>query len=215
VIVLVANSYFIRRRREALTSVALEIGFNYEGGSWTNKEQSPHLETALFASGNGPEFRNVMTGSASGFRISLFDFKYTVGAGRESQNIKQTVAAFTRGDLSLPEFAMQPKGLMQKIGNALVHKDIPFDSNGEFSRRFRVRSPEVERTRELFTPELLVFLGTLDPKTKWRLEGNTGTLIVYRAGKRVKPRDFRKFLEETTTLATQFLSLGAARKTLR
>ena len=63
----------------------------------------------------------------------------------------------------------------------------------------------------MFGAALLSFLESLDPKKKWRLEGTAETLVVYRAGKRVKPEEFRTFLEETSALASSFLSLGGVR----
>ena len=62
-IIMYINSILVRRRREALTAVSMEIGFNYEGDQWNDQRQVPPLDTALFDKGHSKEFRNVMTGS--------------------------------------------------------------------------------------------------------------------------------------------------------
>jgi len=153
-----------------------------------------------------------MTGSSAGLRASLFDYSFMVSDGRNSRTFAQTVATFSKSGVLLPEFEMRPEGIMQKLGEMFVHKNITFDSHPGFSRHYQLRSSEEDKTRELFGPDLLAFLEGLDPKKKWRLEGGAETLIVYRMGKRVKPNEFRTFLEETSSLASSFLSLGGVRK---
>jgi len=196
------------KRSQALSASALEIGFAFEGGTWSDPQKAPHLHTTLFTKGNAKTFRNVMTGSSTRLHVSVFDYSYVVSDGRNSRTCAQTVASFSNTGLQLPEFQMGAKGLLQKFGDALFHTNINFDSHADFSRRYQVRSPTKEKTRELFTGSLLSFLEGLDPKQEWRLEGSEETLIVYRAGKRVKPEDLRVFLDETARLASSFLSLG-------
>lgn len=208
---LIAGFILERRRREALTALALEIGFQYLGKDWGN--EAPQLEAPLFRKGRNREFRNIMAGSASGFRAYLFDYQYVTGGGRSSQTHFQTVASFTKSGVVMPEFELQPEGVLQKIGDAFVHKDIDFDSHPEFSRRMQLRSPDEAKTRELFSPGLLSYLEGLDPAKKWRMEGIGSTLLLYRGGKRVKPAEFKAFLAEASTIASQFFGFAGARKT--
>jgi len=200
-----------RKRTEALTAVAQEIGCYFQGQDWNGPQAAPQLATALFNRGRTRKSRNIMTGSAAGFRAALFDYSFTEGYGRSQRTYGQTVAAFSKNGAVLPQFSLQEKGIMQKIGNAFAHKDIQFDSNAEFSRSHQVRSPDKTGTRALFTPQLIAFLETLDGKKKWRLEGGNDTLILYRLRKKVKPEDFRSYLEETSGIATSFFSYSGAR----
>jgi hypothetical protein len=211
-IVMYINSILVRRRREALTAVSMEIGFNYEGDKWNNQLQAPPLETELFDKGHSKEFRNIMTGSPAGLRASLFDYKYTVGSGRYAHTYAQTVASYANERFSVPKFEMRPRGIWQKITDVFIGKNIDFESHPSFSRRYRLRGPDIEKTRVLFTPALLSFLESLDPTKKWRLEGIGNTLLIYRSSKRVKPADFRTFLEETSSIASQFFSTCGCRK---
>ena len=150
-----------------------------------------------------------MTGSAGGLRAVLFDYQFTVGRGRYSHTYKQTVAAYSKTGAYLPIFEIRARGFWQKVfGN----KGINFDSHPEFTRRSYVRSDDELKTREVITPGLLSFLEQGDPNKKWRLEGDGEILIVYRSEKRVKPPDFRTFLEETSSLAGQFFALGNCKK---
>jgi hypothetical protein len=210
---LIAN-VIARKRTAALTAVAPEIGFYFQGKEWAGPQPAPPLATALFRQGRSKEFRNIMTGSAAGYRACLFDYAYVVGAGRSRRNIVQTVAAYSKNGVALTEFALQPKGVWQKIGEAFRHKDINFDSNPQFSQRYQLRSPDEMRTRALFTPSLLSYLESLEPGKKWCLEGGGDTLLVFRRDKKVKPEDFRSYLEETSVIATSFFSYGGAKSTM-
>jgi hypothetical protein len=201
-----------RKRSQAFSASGLEMGLAFEGGTWSDPQKAPHLNTTLFTKGSAKTFRNVMTGSSTGLHVSLFDYSYVVSDGRNSRTCAQTVASFSKTGVQLPEFQMGPKGLLQKFGDALFHTNINFDSHADFSRRYQVRSPTQEKTRELFTGSLVSFLEGLDPKQEWRLEGSEETLIVYRAGQRVKPEDLRVFLDETARLASSFLSLGNCKR---
>lgn len=195
-----------RKRSQAFSASALEMGLAFEGGTWSDPRKAPHLNTTLFTKGSAKTFRNVMTGSSTGLHVSLFDYSYVVSDGRNSRTRAQTVASFSKTGMQLPEFQMGPKGLLQKFGDALFHANINFDSHADFSRRYQVRS---------FTQEKLVSCSLaegLDPKQEWRLEGSEETLIVYRAGKRVKPEDLRVFLDETARLASSFLRLGNCKR---
>ena len=207
-IIFAITSWLDRRRTQALTAVSLEMGFLFVGKEWKDVQQPPQLQIALFNRGHSKRFRNIMTGSVAGLRTCLFDYMYTVGGGKSSRIYGQTVAAYCKNGLHLASFNLQPQGLMHKLWDAVVHKDIIFDSNPNFAQRYVLRSPETERTRTVFTPALLSFLESLNTQKKWQIEGMGDTLIIYRGGKKAKPAECKVFLEETSALAGQFFSLG-------
>jgi hypothetical protein len=209
-VVVAINSAMAKKRSRAMAQVAGEIKFSFEERS-KGPGQAADLKTVLFRTGTGRDFRNVMTGNSAGLRASLFDYSYVTGAGRSARTTAQTVAAFARTGVAMAEFELEPIGMMQRIGEALVHKNIRFDTHPDLSRRYQLRSPDVDRTRELFTMGLLSYIEGLDPEKKWRLEGMGETLIVYRAGKRVAPGELRGFLDEASSMAGSFFGLGSFR----
>ncbi len=211
-IVIAISAARARKRTEALTRVAQEVGFSFEGNKWSDPGQSRDLKTTLFRKGNSRSFRNIMTGSSAGLPVTLFDYSFVVSSERSSHTTSQTVAAFSKRELLLPEFELEPAGIMKKIGDALLHKGIRFDSHPDFSHRYLLRGAEEERIRELFTPGLLSYLEGLDAQKKWRLEGTGQTLILYRGGKTVDPDELRPFLEDAGPLAVSFFSLASLRK---
>jgi hypothetical protein len=195
-----------QKRRQALTALAQQMGFTYEGDDWSGEGQAPVTETALFQCGRRQAFHNIMVGAYAGLNAGLFDYQFTTGVGRSSRTYVQTVAAFWKGGLCLPEFAIYPEGIFEKLGNVFSHRDIHFDAHPEFSCRYVLRGPEEEKIRQLFSDGLVTFLESLDPARKWHLEGADTTIVLYRGGKPVKPEQLQAFLEEASSIATSVLS---------
>jgi hypothetical protein len=143
-----------RKRSQAFSASALEMGLAFEGGTWSDPRKAPHLNTTLFTKGSAKTFRNVMTGSSTGLHVSLFDYSYVVSDGRNSRTCAQTVASFSKTEMQLPEFQMGPKGLLQKFGDAPFHANINFDSHADFSRPTRFA---VSRKKKLVSCSLAAF----------------------------------------------------------
>lgn len=201
VIVTVSVLYAKKRTRE-LTAAAQQIGFTFVGNNWSGP--SSQHKPSLFQRTRG-RFSNVMTGSSGGLQVSLFDYAYQAGKSA----VSQTVAAFSQ-DLPLPPFALRPENFFDRIGDAIVHNDIDFDSNPEFSKRYLLKSPDQAATRRLFTPSLLTYLEQF--QSNWCIEGTGPTLIVYRGGRQVSPADVPVFLEETSRIARTFFASDGLRK---
>jgi hypothetical protein len=146
-----------------------------------------------------------MTRASGGLQVSLFDYTYAVGKATATQ----ILAAFTQ-DLPLPPFALRPENFLDRIGDALQHNDIDFDSNPEFSRRYLLCSPDEANTRRLFTPSLLAYLGQI--QTNWNIEATGPTLILYRGAMLANPSDLPAFLDETSRIARTFFASEGLRE---
>jgi hypothetical protein len=197
---------FRRRRNAALKDTAQLLGLSFEGEDWAHGTRAPQLETPLFGRKNG-EIRNIMTGNREGLPASFFD--YSFGQGRSYT--EQTIAAFSQ-DVWLPQFELGPQGILSGIVNAILHKDILFESQPDFSKRFRLASVDPENTRKVFTPGLLSFLESFGGNSKLRLEGFGQTLVIYRSGKTVGLEQFPSFVDETTRIAKTFFSLSGLKE---
>ncbi len=161
-----ASIRYAKKRTRELAEVAQRIGFGFVGNNWTGPSLPSAPRISLLQRTRG-RFNNVMTGASGALQISLFDYTYPAGKA----SVTQTVASFSQ-DLQLPPFALRPENFFDRIGDAIVHNDIDFDSNPEFSRRYLLKSPDEGGTRRLFTPSLLTYLEQF--QTNWCIEG-TGT----------------------------------------
>jgi hypothetical protein len=213
IIFIVISQIQAKRRTKALIALAPTIGFTFEGDDWGDLTRAPRLQMPLFDRGHSQRFRNIMRGHFAGFDASLFDYWYTTGGGKSSHTWTQTVVAFTQ-DLWMPVFELRPEGVLDRVADVFTHKDIDFDSNPEFSRRYLLRGAEVDRVRELFAPPLLTFLEGLSSGEKWRIEGDGYTLIVYRSDAIVSAEEIQPLLDQTSSMARTFFgSCGRMKST--
>jgi hypothetical protein len=135
--------------------------------------------------------KNVLHGTSSDTEVSIFDYCYTTGGGKNSTTHHQTGICFRSKRLDLPKFTMRPELWYHKIGSMLGYEDIDFADYPEFSRRYLLRSDDEQGVRELFTAAAIE---RLEGHSDICAEGSAGRLIVYRAGKRVKPMEVRDLL---------------------
>jgi len=196
--------FYAKKRTRELTAVAQQIGFRFVGKNWSGPSLSSQPRISLLQRTRG-RFSNVMTGSSGGLQISLFDYTYPMG----KSSVTQTVVAFFQ-DRPLPPFALRPENFLDRIGDAIVHNDIDFDSNPEFSKRYLLKSPDEAGTRRLFTPSLLTYLEQF--QTNWHIEGSGTILIVYRGGRPVSPYDMPAFLESASAVARTLFASDGLRK---
>lgn len=147
----------------------------------------------LFKLGHSRKLTNLLTGETDECRISIFDYRYTTGGGKSSHTTKITLAALESKRLRIPAFTLRPENFFDKIGSMLGLQDIDFTDNVEFSRSFVLKSAEEEKTRELFNRELQdFFLG----RRGCCVEAFPGIMVYYIPGRRRKPEEFPRLLEE-------------------
>ena len=187
-----------RRRRDFISDVANRLGLTFEAKDWGTRSSGPQLESRHFAQGYGQSFRNSMSGEREGLSVSFFEH---VISGRSVHT--DTIASFTQS-IFLPEFALAQQDVLNKLGDAALHRQIDFSSDPAFSERFRLLGADENRVRELFTPDLREFLGGIEPG--WRIEGSGHTLVMYQNGYVVKPEEFADFVDATTEIAKNFFS---------
>jgi len=194
-----------------LRAKALELGLNFQPEGWTDSRDEPLLETPLFGQGwrgqRDLPFTNLMTSSQNGLKINIFDYTYFIGGGKDTRVYRQTVGAFSKAGVHLPYFELRPAGFIDEIWDTLGHKNIHFEADPEFSRRYVLRGALDDKVIAFFTPSLRSFLESLDPHDKWHLEGNADTLVLYRFKQRTPPPELRTFYEQTTSIATSFFDL--------
>jgi hypothetical protein len=200
IVTLALSVYFKRKRTKDLTDVAARLGFTFQGEEW-NRRPAPQLETPIFEK-KYRRTRNIISGTREGMDANFFDL--TIGQGRSST--VQTIAAFSR-DIALPQFRLAPQDTLHKLSDAILHKQITFETQSDFAKRLRLTGHDEARIRQLFTPDLISFVLGLDPRPTWYFEGAGRTLVLYRPTKKVKADNFPQFVDETARLAGTFFTL--------
>lgn len=180
-----------KKRREEMALIAGQLGLQFEANG---SPSIPNLDQfALFARGSNRTFYNVMRGSVEGVRVAVFDYRFTTGSGKSRTTHHQTVCGIFEAKLDLPRFELKPEGFFQKLGALFGYQDIDFPENTEFSRRYVLRGESEELIRGAFTSDVLAFFET---RPGLYVEGCGGTIIFFKAGKRLKTGEIQDFLME-------------------
>lgn len=197
---------YARKRTAEFSQVAQQIGFQFLGNTWRGPTLPSQPNICLIQRGHG-RFSNAMTGSTGGLNVSLFDYTFPMGKSSETY----TLIAFSQ-DLQLPPFELRAENIFDRIGGALVHNDIDFDSHPEFSRRYLLRSPDERGVRQLFAPSLLTYFEQIPSDRKWHVEAFGTMLILYRTTGPLRSADIQPFLDETSSIARTILSSSGVRR---
>ena len=108
---------------------------------------------------NKGKISNVMRGSVGETEVYLFDYAYTVQAGKSRKTITQTVFFANDKRWFLPNFHLKPENWWHKLQSSLgLKKDINFEENPDFSEKFWLQGSFEDLVRQQFTPALQGFL---------------------------------------------------------
>lgn len=183
-----------KARRAGLREFALRAGFSYE------KDFTPGPEfqgLKLFNRGHSRKASNLAAGVRGGVSYKIFDYRFTVGGGKNSHTYRQTVAFALIERANLPHFVLAPENFFHKIGEKFGFQDIDFGRFPGFSDHYLLRGEDEAAVRELFQPRLLEYFQ--GKKLKTTIEGVGKSLILFKSGKRIKPGEldifFNRFRE--------------------
>jgi hypothetical protein len=190
--VLAYMSYLAEKKRtEEWARVAEEMGFQFNASPDTGiLGRFPGFH--LFSQGHSKYVRNLLVGKASGLEVTIFEYRYVVGSGKNRHSSNQTVIAFEFDDPVLPTFSLRPEGIFHKIGQWFGYHDINFDTHPRFSKSFVLRGENEETVRQIFVDHVLEYF---EESPGVCTEVNGGRLIYYRASRRVEPAEVRTFME--------------------
>ena len=189
-----------KKRRALLKEIADSLSFSY-----AEKDNGFLLSSLdqfyLFSQGRSRRIYNVMKGTLIGTAITIMDYRYTTGGGKNSTTFKQTVIIFDSEHLQLPSFSLRPENVFHKIGSAFGYRDIDFDSHPGFSKKYLLRGMNEEAVRNTFDYDLLSYC---EQQKNLYLEGEGNKLIYYKFGRRIKPDEIKLFLEQGMAVFNQF-----------
>ena len=187
------NRYATKKRREALQSLADELGFTFHP---TGDEvlQGWFEGFHLFSQGRTRKINNIIRGKTAALDMAIFDYRYTTGSGKNKKTHSQTVLCFNSDSLSVTSFVLRPESFWHRVGMSLMGgQDIDFDLYPVFSKMFLLRGKDEIAIRETFTPEILEHF---EQRPGVSVEADGNLLIYYRNGTIVKPDKVRPFMEE-------------------
>jgi hypothetical protein len=187
-----------RAERMALAAGELRLAFTPEGDETAMSE---HTALHLFSQGHSKKIRNLMRGTIRDSSVAVFDYQYTVGAGKNRHTWTQTVVSLHPQGRSLPAFSMRPERVWHKLGSMMGYQDIDFETNPGFSKKYLLRGPDDAAVRSAFTMRVLMFF---EAEEGLCVEADGRALIVYRHSTRTKPEALREFIEKGIRIAGLF-----------
>lgn len=196
-----------RKRTQALQAAAERMGWRFEPRPGLDVVPGPE-RFELFSQGYGREIRNLWQGERGGRRVSVFDYKFTTGAGKSQATWHQTVAHVHSPALRLPAFVLRPEHIFHKIGGIFGYQDIDLPADPEFSRRYLLRGEDVDAIRGRFGSAILDFY---DRNPKSCTEAADADLFFWRTSRRlVPPDDVPALIDAAITLCERFESEAGA-----
>jgi hypothetical protein len=191
IVILIIAWHCEKKRSEALAAVAKALNFSFalKGDA---SLLSRHQHFNLFSKGYSKKTKNVMVGKSGNLDITIMDYRYTVGGGKNSNTYSQTVIA-VRSDLDLPSFNLGPEYLFHKIGSVFGYQDIDFNSHPDFSRQYLLRGPDEGAIREFFNAEMFEFFEQHEAVS---VEAMGNEFISYTKDKKLAPKDIQAALQD-------------------
>lgn len=140
--------------------------------------------------------RNIMRGSANDVDITIMDCWYRVDAngGGGYYWYKQTAILFNSALPDILDFTLEPKGIVDKIGDVFSIHGIDFDRHPKFSKQYQLLGPDKNAIRSVFGDNLLSYYESAEKGIVTEVKKHK--FLFYRYGKKVRPRDIKAFMEE-------------------
>lgn len=181
-----------KQRREAFQKAAEALGlsFTVEGSAGMLQRLA---RFKLFNRGHGKKIQNVIQGDAGDVAISVFDYRFTTGSGKNKNTQHQSVISLASPQLNCPELRIRPEHFFDRFGSALGLQDIDYPSHPQFSKMFVLQGTDEEQVRAFLNEPLLEWL---ESKPGICLEAVGETLFFYRSRKRIKPEQIKDALAE-------------------
>jgi hypothetical protein len=185
-------------------NVAFSI-FGMKFFSFNQLDKIPWLNFSLFNQGSSQQIDNFMKKSDSQGEIYVFDYSYTIHhSGKNSSDTTYTqTVILTKQTKTVPSFELFPEGLFGKIADIVGFKDIDFDSNKEFSDKYRLKAKDEAGVRQAFTSPLLNYLVT--NRAFEKIESNAQYFLFYTPSRLVKVEELAAKIDSATKI-TQMLS---------
>ena len=190
----------VKLKTRELKKLATDMGFIFHGG---NYHPDPSLlKSPLLQRGYRQRFGPAITGKYKGVNVQLFEHVYSEPQGASDSGDTRyfrTVVVFHVPGFPIPEFVMLGKSLGDRMFEKLFRsKNIHFEDDLKFSRRYALTGPNQEHVLKLFTPELRsAFTGS---EKRWAASGIDNQLMLFTddtLDEQLKPEEFIDYLKKT------------------
>lgn len=191
------NMYLQQKRLEAWQRVAEELGIPFVGES--NGILGTCVSLKLFSQGHSRKFYNAVQGDAGDTRITIGDYRYTTGSGKNRSTHHFTMCVLESTRLSTPHCYLRPqRAIFDLLGAMFGGQDINFEEDPEFSGAYVLQGDTEAAVRLLFDDEIR---GWFVDRKRERLHFETrGNLLVFHCGRKCKPEEASHLMQQALEL---------------
>lgn len=127
-------------------------------------------------SGRGQLLKQAVIAETEFLRMTLFDFTYTTGSGKNQHSHSVAILLATSPDFRLPALNIEPEHWGHRLANFFGQKDIAIEDDPEFSKQFRITGGNEQAVREFLTPSRRQ---AWREHTAWKLQTNNDAFIIF------------------------------------
>ena len=154
-VVLVIGYIYNKKRREAMAALAARLGLHFNPRKRRDLARRYRFLDKLRRGSNRYAY-NILSGNYQGHDVMMFDYHYQVNSGKNTHHYN--FSFFILGlPATFPELVIDKEGFFSKVAQALGYDDIDFESH-EFSRKFRVRSPNKKFAYDVCNGQMIEYL---------------------------------------------------------
>lgn len=142
-------------------------------------------------------------------RIIVSDVTLGEGALSAARETQITLVLISEIEQHIPDFALEPEGLMSKFSELAGTRDIDFKEHPVFSKKYFLRGDQEEKIRQFFTEDILTFL---ENREDIHIECHKNKLLFYKKRDLSDPGEIlytEKFAEDFLAVITQRTTVTA------
>lgn len=198
-----------KKRTEAWQQVADELGIQFRGDQ--NDVLARCRDMKAFGRGSSQRVKNAVAGDAGDVAITLGDYSYTTGSGKNRHTHTQTICVLQSQRLGLPRCFLRPESrLFDAIGAAFGGQDVDFEEDPEFSRAYVLQGEDETAVRRIFGAEVRGwFAARAGSGLQFETRGDT---LVFHTGKCRRPGEAKQFMQDALEIMNLLADDGGPSK---
>lgn len=136
-------------------------------------------------------------------RLQTSDITIEEGARQSQNEIQITIVQASETDMAIPDFALEPEGLLSKLFEGVSGKDLDFTNHPTFSQKYYLRGRDEDAVRSFFSEPIIHFL---ENREDMHIECHRQRLLFYKKRDLLQPSEIlytAKFAEEFVAMIHQ------------
>jgi hypothetical protein len=192
-VIALAGQWYQKKRTEAWKKAAEELGIRYLGPQ--NDVLVRCGQMKLFSRGRSRRVSNAISGDAGDVRITLGDYRYRTGSGKNSHTHSYTICVLESDRLDVPGCYLRPEvRFFDALGSLFGGQDIDFSEDPEFSKSYVLQGDNEAAVRKVFDEGVRSWFAARVGR-RFHFEARGGTLV-FHTGNRRQPAEARDLMQE-------------------